>query len=230
MNNNELFLEKYKKLEYIVTKQYNLAKHESAINYLLKQNEFNKYNRELDYCREIRNFLSHEEKLNDNFVITVSKEMINVLDVIIDLLEHPVYAKDLCIKLKHLYYKTLNDYVISSMLAMSHRKFTHIPIIENNRICYIFSKASIFNYILAGNIDNLTSSIKFKDIIEYIDFNEENYLFVKENDKISYIKDKVLFEYHNHEKVSMIFVTTNGKKDGEFIGMLSPIDLLKERG
>ena len=172
----------------------------------------------------------HEEKLNDNFVITVSKEMINVLDKIITIIENPLHCKDCCIKVKHLYYKTLDDYVISSMLAMSHRKFTHIPIIENNKLIYIFSKASIFNYILDGNVENLKTSLRFKDIINYIDFNEENYLFVKKDELLTNVRNKVLDEYHNNEKVSMIFVTENGKKDGDFIGMFSPIDLLKERG
>ena len=62
MDNNELFIEKYKELEYEIAKRYNLPKSTSPIPFIEKKNEYAKFAKELDYCREVRNFLQHESK------------------------------------------------------------------------------------------------------------------------------------------------------------------------
>lgn len=55
----DLFLDKYKELEAIIAVEYQLSNSESSVSYILRKPEFRSIKFELDYCREVRNLLSH---------------------------------------------------------------------------------------------------------------------------------------------------------------------------
>ena len=112
------------------------------------------------------------------------------------------------------------------MLAMNHKKYTHIPIIENNKIVGVFSKTSIFNFLMEEELCKLNSSIKFKDILKYISLDSETYIFSDSKISVKEMEEIVINEFKKGKKVSMIFLTTNGKQNGDFIGLLTPFDLM----
>ena len=70
--NAEIFLDHYKDLEYIIREKYKLENWESTIHYLTGKREFKKIVNELQYCREVRNLLSHKPKLNDRYSVEPS--------------------------------------------------------------------------------------------------------------------------------------------------------------
>ena len=164
MDNNERFIEKYKELEYVITKRYNLPKTTSPILFIENKNEYLKYQKELNYCREVRNFLQHENKINDEFAVIASDEMINKLDEIINSVANPVRIKDVYVSLDKVYYKGLDNYVYPSMLSMDYKKYSHIPVLENGRLIGVFSKTSIFKYLLEEEINKLNEDLRFKDL------------------------------------------------------------------
>lgn len=63
MCNADIFIEKYKQLEAIIRSTYHLTTSDSVVYYLEKQNRFRAFKEEISYCREVRNLLSHREKL-----------------------------------------------------------------------------------------------------------------------------------------------------------------------
>lgn len=227
MDNYERFIEKYKELEYVVSIKYNIPKNGSEISFLERRPEFNKYRKELEYCREVRNFLQHECKIDKEFAVIPSEEMINLIDKIIDLVNNPITCYKICKKVDQIYYKGLNDYVMSSMLAMNHKKYTHIPIIENKKIVGVFSKTSIFNYLMDEDIKNLNSSLKFIDIDKYISLESETYIFCDSKMNVKEMEENVVNEFRKGNKVSMIFITSNGLQNGDFIGLLTPFDIME---
>ena len=226
MNNYEKFIEKYKELEYVVSKQYNISKNGSEISFLERRPEFSKYRKELEYCRDVRNFLQHETKIDKEFAIIPSDEMIELITKIIDLVKNPITCLKISKKINEIYYKSENDYVVSSMLAMNHKKYTHIPIIENNKVIGVFSKTSIFNLLLEEDISFLNSLLKFKDIKKYISLDTEKYIFCNSDMNVKEMEEKIVSEFRNGNKVSMIFLTSNGKENGEFIGLFTPFDIM----
>ena len=226
MNNYEKFIEKYKELEYVVSKQYNISKNGSEISFLERRPEFSKYRKELEYCRDVRIFLQHETKIDKEFAIIPSDEMIELITKIIDLVKNPITCLKISKKINEIYYKSENDYVVSSMLAMNHKKYTHIPIIENNKVIGVFSKTSIFNLLLEEDISFLNSSLKFKDIKKYISLDTEKYIFCNSDMNVKEMEEKIVSEFRNGNKVSMIFLTSNGKENGEFIGLFTPFDIM----
>lgn len=230
--NNKLtdeFLDKYKTLEEAVSRKYKLSAGTSSIAYLEKQKEFSAYQVKLSYCREIRNFLQHEPKINKEFAVTPSKEMITILDELIELVINPPRCKDVAINIKDIYYKSLNDNVLKSIKEMSHGKYSHIPILEDGIVVGVFSKSSLFNYVVKNNKfidDNKT----FNDIKEYICLRcdgSEHYRFCKYNDKVEDVKRMFEENYKNDNRISIVFLTKNGKKDEKLLGMVTLYDVLK---
>ena len=226
MNNNELFIEKYKELEYVITKRYNLGKTISPIAYIEKRSEYDHFEKELEYCREVRNFLQHEGKINNEFAVTASSEMIKKLDEIIEFVRNPIRIKDVYIPLSKVYYKGLDNFVYPSMLSMDYKKYSHIPILEKGVLVGVFSKTSIFKYLLEEENSNFNEVIKFSDIKKYISLDEEYYLFTTKETPVEDIIEDVISNFRNGKRVAIIFVTDNGFKNGKLVGLLTPYDIL----
>lgn len=226
MSNYERFIEKYKKLEYAISLRYNIPKNGSEVSFLERRPEFSNYRKELEYCREVRNFLQHECKIDKEFAIIPSDEMIDLITKIIDLVENPIRCLDICKRINQIYYKGLDDYVVASMLAMNHKQYTHIPIINNNKIVGVFSKTSIFNLLIDEDIEKLNSGLKFKDILKYISLDSETYMYCDSKMNVKEMEEIVVAEFRKGKKVSMIFLTSNGKQNGDFIGLFTPFDLM----
>lgn len=227
MDNNELFIEKYKELEYAIQKRYNLPKSASEIPYLERKEEFQKYKKELEYCREVRNFLQHENKINNEFAVIASDEMIKVLDTIINKVNNPLKLKDICIPFNKIYYRGLNDCVLESILAMNHHLYTHIPILDNKKVVGVLSKTSIFDYILDLGIDNLNKDLLFKDITKYLNIDNECYLFRSKNYLVSDMTNLIADKFKQGKRIEMVFVTSTGDKFGNLEGILTPYDILE---
>ena len=119
---SEMFLDKYKILEESTSRKYKLSSSQSPIAYLEKQKEFASFEVKLAYCREIRNFLSHEPKINGEFAVTPSIEMISLLDELIDIITNPPKCKDVAIDIKDIYFKSMEDNVLKSIQEMRVKK------------------------------------------------------------------------------------------------------------
>ena len=226
MNNNELFIEKYKELEYVITKRYNLGKTISPIAYIEKRSEYDHFEKELEYCREVRNFLQHEGKINNEFAVTASSEMIKKLDEIIEFVRNPIRIKDVYIPLSKVYYKGLDNFVYPSMLSMDYKKYSHIPIIKDKKLIGVFSKTSIFKYLLEEDINRLNEDLSFRDIEKYISLNEEYYLYEKLQTPVEEVKEEVIKNFKQGKRIAIIFVTKDGTINSELIGLLTPYDIL----
>ena len=226
MNNNELFIEKYKELEYVITKRYNLGKTISPIAYIEKRSEYDHFEKELEYCREVRNFLQHEGKINNEFAVIASSEMIKKLDEIIEFVRNPIRIKDVYIPLSKVYYKGLDNFVYPSMLSMDYKKYSHIPIIKDKKLIGVFSKTSIFKYLLEEDINRLNEDLSFRDIEKYISLNEEYYLYEKLQTPVEEVKEEVIKNFKHGKRIAIIFVTKDGTINSELIGLLTPYDIL----
>lgn len=226
MNNNELFIEKYKELEYVITKRYNLSKTISPIAYIEKRNEYDRFDKELEYCREVRNFLQHEGKINNEFAVIASNEMIKKLDEIIEFVKNPIRIKDVFIPLSKVYYKSLDNYVYPSMLSMDYKKYSHIPILKDKKLIGVFSKTSIFKYLLEEDINRLNEDLSFRDIEKYISLNEEYYLYEKLQTPVEEVKEEVIKNFKQGKRIAIIFVTKDGTINSVLLGLLTPYDIL----
>ena len=226
MDNNELFIEKYKELEYAITKRYNLNKTMSPISFVEKRNEYQRFVKELDYCREVRNFLQHESKIDKEFAVIASNEMIEKIKEIIEFVNNPLRIKDVYISIDKVYYKSQGNYVYPSMLSMDYKKYSHIPIIMDKKLIGVFSKTSIFKYLLEEDINRLNDDLKFKDIEKYTSLDEEYYLYTTLENPVEEVIEEVVMNFKRGKRIAIVFVTNDGTVNGELLGLLTPYDIL----
>lgn len=225
----ERFLDRYKTLEELTSRKYNLSSSASPIAYLEKQKEFASYQIKLAYCRDIRNFLSHEPKISGEFAVTPSEKMIELLEEVTELVMNPPRCKDVAIKIQDIYYKSLRDNVLESIKEMNHGKFSHIPILEDGVVVGVFSKSSLFNYFVENN-KFITEDLCFSDISEHICLKcdgQEHYRFCKYDEKVDVVKKLFEDNYKNDNRISIVFLTKNGTKKEKLMGMVTLYDILK---
>ena len=225
-NNAEIFLDLYKTLEQVISSKYNLNKNDSPINYILGLKAYSAYKEELYYCKDVRNFLSHEPKIDKEFAIIPSDEMIELIWKIIKMINSAPTVEKILKKVSELYFVREDDYVLSALRKLSHKLYTHIPIMKNNKVIGVLSKDSVFNYLLDNDFEKIDSDKKFKDIKEYTKLDNDKYLFIDKNITIDEIIVKVEDLLKKGNRVAYIFVSKDGTKDSDLIGLFTPLDLL----
>ena len=226
MNNSLEFLNLYKILEQAIINKYNLSKNESPINYIMNMRQYSAYKEELGYCKEVRNFLAHEPKIDKEFAIIPSDEMIELIKDLIGMVNIAPAINTVMKRIEDCYYRSENDFVINSLKKLSHKLYTHIPIIKNNKVIGVLSKDSIFNYLLDNDFEKIGEDIKFKDLEEYTRLDKDKYLFVKSNTTIDEVIVRIEEEVKKGNRTLYIFITIDGTRNSNVLGLITPIDLL----
>ena len=221
-----LFLDYYKTLEQTIINKYNLKNNTSPISYILNMKAYRDYKEELNYCKEVRNFLSHEPKIDKEFGIIPSTEMIELIKKLIGMVSEAPKVNVIMKSIDDLFYAKEDDYVLPKLKTLSHRLYTHIPIIKDKKVIGVLSKDSIFNYLLDNGFERISEEKRFLDFKEYTKL-DSSYIFIKKDITI----DEVIIDVEEHlkrgDRISYIFVTHDGKSSSELCGLFTPLDLLR---
>lgn len=224
MNNADVFLDKYKQLEVYAVREYKLPQDGSAVAKLEKKKEFKSISYELNYCREVRNLLQHNQKVDEEFAVVPSDKMIAMLDTVIDKIKNPVRCIDVAIPFSSLVWRGPADYVMPTIKIMNDRNISHVPILRDKRVIGDFSDNCVFPYLLGDADCQINDNTRFEDLEKYIgleDHPSENFQFVKAWDKLSEAEKLYEDAYKRHERIGMIFITENGLPTERLIGVLT---------
>lgn len=113
MTNAEIFMEKYKQLEEVVRSTYNLKNGDSISYYLSNQNTYQRYRDELKYCQEVRNLLSHKKKIENEFAVEPSQQMIGFIDNLINKIKKRTKCYEIQISESNVCWKSINDVFVN---------------------------------------------------------------------------------------------------------------------
>lgn len=224
----ELFLDKYKKLETIVSAQYNLSNSESAVSYLERRAEYRAIKSELAYCREVRNLLTHNPKVRNRYAVEPSDEMIALLDETIERINNPQKAKHIWVPRNKVSCRTMEDYVRPAMVEMNEHVYTHIPIMRDGVVVGVFSENTLLSYLIDDEIVNIDNDVKFSDIVKYLPLDQhraESFRFVGQETLVSEIEDIFADAVKKSDRIGLIFVTNSGKKTEKLLGIISAWDV-----
>ncbi len=227
-SNTEIFLEKYREVEYCIRNKYHLDHWESAVAYLEKHAEFRQVSNELKFCREVRNLLSHKPKIKEEYCVTPSDEMIDLIDHVKEILEKPPVIMDIAMPAQRLLYKSYNDNVVESLKEMNDRSFGNVPILEKGVVVGVLSEKGIVNYIVKENKFRISDQLKLADIKEHLALerhSKELYQFVRKDALISDVSDIFHNALRKGARVGMIFITQNGKPEERLLGIATAWDL-----
>lgn len=225
----EIFLQKYRELESIISAEYNLPNSESAVSYIIRRPEYRSIKTELDYCREVRNLLSHNPMLkNKRYAVEPDDEMIALLEQTIEKVKNPKRARHICIPRNKICCRNMDDYVYPTMVEMRDKVYTHIPILENDVVVGVFSENTLLSYLIDDEIVSIDESVKFADISKYLPIDKhtaESFRFVSQNMLLSEIDLIFADALKNVDRIGLAFVTNSGKPTEKLLGIISAWDI-----
>ncbi len=224
MNNTELFLDKYKQLENAALNEYRFPPDGSAVAKLEKRSEFKDIKYELTYCREVRNLLQHNQRLDEEFPVEPSKKMIELLDTVIDRIKNPVRCSDVGVPYSQLLWRAPDDLVMPTIRIMNDRNISHVPILDGRRVVGDFSDNCVFPFLLGDAGVRLDEKTRFRDLSQYLGLNShpsEVFKFVAADTKLSQVEKLYEDARNKHERIGLVFLTETGRPDERLLGVLT---------
>lgn len=229
------FLQLYKQLEFDGRRLFfpDAKEGDNIIGRLLNTSHLRKFKEELDYCRVVRNFLTHNPKVNGVYPIIPSQEMVNLLEHCVKIINSPPTALDFAITADKMITADIDSPVLEIIDLMNRFTYTHIPVIKDGRLAGIFSDNTVYSYICREKelvIDDNTKISKFEKYIRLDEHLNEYFEFVPKKTRIYEIEELFKYNYQakRHKLLSVIYITENGRRDEKILGMLTPWDMLSE--
>lgn len=224
----EEFLNKYRELESIVSAEYDLSDSDSAVVFLMRRPEFQSIKRELDYCKDVRNLLTHNPKINDSYAVEPSDEMIRLLDRIIRQVREPKRAKHIMVPRKKVLCRNMDDLVLPVMIRMNEQLYTHVPIVTDGIVVGVFSENTLLRYLVDDAMVRIDDQVRFSDIEKYLPLDQnraESFRFVSQDTLASDIEELFAQATKQSDRIGLVFVTASGKPTEKLLGILSAWDV-----
>ena len=228
----EEFLDKYKQLEIIARNEYNLGNNDSVMNFLINSNEFKALENELDLCRDTRNLLAHNPKINGEYAVYPSEEMIKLLDEVIQKVTKPLKASNVLVKKSQLCFRCMQDNVKEAMMAMKEHSYKYIPILDDGVLVGMFSAKTALDIITSEGVDAFKDDATFESISKYIaieNVSSKTFAFVGNSTPLCEVKDIFKEDVENKERINIIFVTQHGKKEEKLLGIITAWEIAAVR-
>ena len=236
MQNNDEFIRKYNELDCLIGEKFNRESDDSSIYFLINKYRRSRiekervYSTKLDSIRKIRNLMVHESGIIDE-LFTVSDDVINFLDELIDYLRNPVRAKDVMTPLSKLIYGKKEDSLYYLIEKIVKDGISNIPILdEEKKVIGVFNSDVLLN--LSLDKVKVNNETKILDIMSYVKLNNQlnlRFIFVTGEYEIDVLNDYFAFSKEQYKKrLPIIFVSVSGKETSQLLGIVSPIDLIRK--
>ncbi|MEG1528613.1 MAG: hypothetical protein RR248_05865 [Clostridia bacterium] len=220
------FLDKYSKLENLIETHYNCGR-DNCVMFLARTQEFKKYYEQLNYCREVRNVLSHNPKVEGQYLIEPSQAIIDLLDKIINLIDCPTNCYSICIKTEELLTASKDSKLLPLAKSMYFKGLSSVPILNYSRVIGVLTKSAIFSYVVQTERP-IEADTVVSQLAEYTNI-DKHYAFI-DNDA-SLLQAQAIFEkaYEHNDKLAMLFVTEYGKPEDKLLGIITPWELIAKK-
>ncbi|MDL2206028.1 CBS domain-containing protein [Eubacteriales bacterium OttesenSCG-928-N13] len=233
---SEEFLNLYRTLEDELENKY-LGVHKtnpSVVMQYLNDTESLPVREQLDLCREIRNILSHNPDMQGEPVVEPAEALLDSLKQIIEYIKRPPLALDFATRHDQLLWADMGQRVLEVMRAMEKRGFSHVPVLQKGELVGVFSMGTVFSFMTRDMGEKgITPATRVRDFLPWLPIEkhtQEIYAFIDEGATYADVK----FEFERIKKggkrLAALFVTKTGEQTEPLIGMITPWDVLRNRG
>lgn len=229
----EKFLDLYRELETVGRREYypNLPRNENIIGKLIRHQSLKNYQEDINFCRVVRNFITHNPKVAGNYPIEPSEQMIKLLARVIEAVKNPYLAISSSIKKEDMVIATKTDKVIDIMGLMDKYAYTHVPIIENGVLLGVFSDHAICSYMIERKyfkIDDDTVIGELEKFLQIESHKSEFFAFVDNKTRLHEVEELFKNNYKDSKILAAVFITCDGSPKSLLEGMITPWDLLSD--
>ena len=235
MNEAYEFLNLYKRLEDLLEAKLDAGetRRGSVVVDFMNSTEGQPYRERLNLCREIRNIMTHNADLDGAPVVMPSDAVVDSLREIVAAVESPRPAAEYATPLAHLLTARMEDSVLDLMRRMEENGFSHVPVLQNDRIEGVFSVSTIFSAAIRSDRFALDERARVRELLPLLPPERhlcEQFRFIRTDASLP--EACHAFETKGKERrkrVAAVFLTEDGTKDGCLRGMLTPWDLIAGR-
>lgn len=177
----------------------------------------------------MRNLLQHREKISDEYPVIPTDEMIDYVRSIIDKINNRPRIHEIAVPKNQIFSATLDSSLRKTINAMRNTRYTHVPIIEHEKVIGVLSQSSIFNYIADQGIVDIDDQLHIRDLKDYLSLKGDDiviYTFQPSSIFVDELLEVFEDEFQKGNRIGMVFLTSNGKPDEELTGILTPWDVL----
>ena len=226
----DLFLDLYKQIEDVLEEKYRHARrhYSSAVFEFIKDYESAPVREKLDICRHIRNLMAHSANMQGEPVVVPSQPVVDALEEVLHFVRRPPLALEYATRGERVMRATPEQKVLRVMDVMERNGYSHIPVMRDGTFTGVFSVGSVFRYVLRNGGRGLTPETTIRDMRGYLAVEEhiENYEFVPENATYLAVRERFEQVRARNKRVSVIFITQDGRTDQPLLGMLTPWDVM----
>lgn len=223
------FIDLYNRLETVIRGMYDVPEETGAVAWLVRNERgFQRYRDELNYCREVRNLLQHNERLAGDYAVIPSQAMLESLRSTLAKVEGMPKSRDLCVKVRDIYSVHMDSCIVPALREMRSKSYTHIPILSEGRVIGAFSENTLLSYLIDNEIIGFSEDDTFAmvgDLLPLDKHESEVFAFVSSDMLATDIAE--LFQEHlrRSERLGMIFVTAHGRSSERLLGVITSWDM-----
>ena len=230
MNACEAFLNTYRDLEELLCARYGLR---SGAIQEFAAGEGHRFAEDLNLCRDIRNLLSHHGRLDGQDAVVPSAAVQARLEEILAFAKDPPRALSISTRFDNLFRADAGDSILSLTDAMERRGYSHVPVFaEGRKLTGVFSAGTLVSYA-KRNPDKVFKELKVGDLAEFLPPERhmaEQFGFVDSGAGLDEIRSAFRQGGPAKRRVAAIFVTSDGSRNGNVLGMITPWDVMKRDG
>ena len=230
MSRNHEFLNLYKKIEDTLEARYERQgrRYSSVVMEFIHSPEGERWREQMDMCREIRNLMTHTADIGGEAIVTPAAGVVEILREILEYVQKPPMALEYATKAERLLKVSLMDFALPVMKAMQKRGFSHVPVMQGERMIGVFSVSTIFSDAISGRgVDEQTRVKDFSQLLPIENHVFEQFAFVGEQTTLP--EAQAAFDRRDRKRMAALFVTRGGAPDGVLLGMITPWNVLKEK-
>ncbi len=223
MYNSDDFLQRYREFETWAKKTYG----EEGVYRLEKYHYDNKIRHSVSFFRNIRNVLSHNTNdKNEPFVILTDAFKERFESFCHNLMDN---ISQIYIPKEEIYTREMHHKILPTVNYMKKKSFSYVPIMDGNKVCGVFSEATLFDYIGDGNASDIDDNMLLSNMRSYLTDYSTNgsYDFASETATIEEVREIFSDAISNGRRLDVLYITTTGDQNGDLVGLVSVWDISK---
>lgn len=224
MNKTDQFLDLYKQLEDAAEARW--GEEAGSVARLERMSMFSSLSQALRACREVRNLLQHNPKIDGHYPAEPSDALSDALRQALTKIRNPALACDAAIRLRSVFRRGTNDLVLPAMRQMVKRDLSKIPITEKDCVVGVFSPESLFERALSESAVPLDETTRFADLREFLTVDPRFYRFAPFRARLDEIEAMFDEAYDRHTRIRVVFLTEDGGQDKPLLGLITPWELI----
>jgi predicted transcriptional regulator len=210
----------------------NRVSHTQLIKDMGRQNKlFRNHCDDLISFAELRNAIVHNPKNRDANPIAEPHD--NIVKLYQDLLDKvtkpPLALNTVAIRANDIYKTSLENNALEVIQEMNKHTYTHVPVLEDDKIIGVFSENTVFSYFASNEEVLLDKDALIKEFLDFIPFDKhesEYFEFVSKNTLLIDVEDIFREGLKDNKRIATVFITETGSEKEKLLGLITAWDLV----